>query len=358
MSHLLVAISSHGFGHLAQVAPVVNRLRQKLPEMVLTLRTTLPRNKLEERIDGVFTLQPAADDFGMLQHSALELDLLASLQRYRQFHENWSQQVERVAAELAAVQPTLVLADVPYLTLAAAHRLAIPSVAMCSLNWAAIVEGCLAHEPGVEGLVGQMLEAYNRAEVFFCPAPSMPMPGLTNTHPVGVVAAQATDCRDELVKRGLVNRSERLVLVAMGGLDHRLPVERWPQDSTIRYLVPGAWRVQREDVTAIEAYGFHFSDLLASSDAVITKPGYGTFSEAVLNAVPLLYVRRGNWPEEPALIDWLQRHGRSQEVGREALERGEYLPALEAVLAQAIPHRPVADGVAEIAAFLRQRLER
>lgn len=358
MPHLLVAISSHGFGHLAQVAPVVNRLRQLLPELVLTLRTTLPDNKLAERIGGPFSLQQVADDFGMLQHSALELDLPTSLRRYRQLHGNWSQQVERVAAELASVQPDIVLADVPYLTLAAAHRAAIPSVAMCSLNWAAILQDCAGRDSGVEALLGQIRDAYNRAEVFFCPAPSMPMPGLNNTRPVGVVAARATNRRDELVKQGLVNPSERLVLVAMGGLDHRLPLESWPQDSSIRYLVPEAWGVQRNDVTALELAGIHFSDLLASSDAVITKPGYGTFSEAAVNGVPLLYVRRGNWPEEPALIDWIRHYARSLEIERESLERGEHLSVLDALLAQAVPQRPEKDGVMEIAAYLHQRLVR
>ncbi|MFO7594681.1 MAG: hypothetical protein R6X15_11640 [Pseudomonadota bacterium] len=356
MPHLLVAISAHGFGHLAQVAPVVNRLRERLPDLVLTLRTTLPRAKLEERIDGGFALQSAADDFGMLQHSALELDLPASLQRYKQLHGNWQQNVDRVVAELSAASPDLLLADVPYLTLAAAHRAGIPSVALCSLNWASIVEGCLAAEPGVTAMVGRMREAYNRAEVFFCPAPSMPMPGLTNIRPVGTIATQAKKRRDELVKQGMVNPAERLVLVAMGGMDHRLPVERWPQNPTIRYLVPEAWGVQREDVTAIEASAMHFSDLLASSDAMITKPGYGIFSEAAVNAVPLLYVRRGNWPEEPYLIEWLKENARGQELELGALERGEHLPLLESLFEQPAAPPVDNDGAEEIAAYLFDRL--
>ena len=352
MPHLLVAISSHGFGHLAQVAPVVNRLRKRLPGLVLTLRTTLPRDKLEERIGGAFTLHPVADDFGMLQHSALELDLPASLRRYRELHQNWKLHVGRVALELASAKPDLVLADVPYLTLAAAHRAAIPSVAMCSLNWAAILQGCLSAESTTETMVGQMLDAYNRAEVFFCPTPSMPMPGLTNTRTVGVVAERAVNRRDELVKRALVNPSERLVVVAMGGFEHRLPVEGWPQDPEIRYLVHGAWRLQRDDCTTIEETGMHFSDLLSSSDAVITKPGYGTFSEAAVNAVPLLYVRRGDWPEEPSLIEWLKRHVPSQEVEQGALERGEHLPLLNTLFEQSAMPPVNNDGAEEIAACL------
>jgi hypothetical protein len=46
-------------------------------------------------------------------------------------------------------------------------------------------------------------------------------------------------------------------------------------------------------------------DLLRSVDAVIAKPGYGTFAEAACNATPLLYVRRQEWPEQDCLIEWL-----------------------------------------------------
>ncbi len=42
-------------------------------------------------------------------------------------------------------------------------------------------------------------------------------------------------------------------------------------------------------------------DVLGSRDAILGKPGYGTFAEAACNGKPVLYVSRGDWPEEPAL---------------------------------------------------------
>lgn len=357
MSHLLVAISPHGFGHLAQVAPVINRLREILPELVLTLRTTLPRHKLEQRIQGAFTLQEAADDFGMQQRNALEVDLPASLERYRMLHANWPQEVERVAAELDDAGPDLILADVPYLTLAAARQAGIRSVAMCSLNWEAILRGYLGQDNGVEPMLKQMRAAYNRAEAFLCPAPSMPMPGLENIRHIGVVAMPASKRREQLIRDRLVDASERLVLIAMGGIDHRLPLERWPAITGVRFVVPEAWQIERSDCLGIESSGLGFSDLLASVDLVITKPGYGTFTEAALNGIPLLYVRRGDWPEEPCLIEWLQQHGRCMEISRDALELGAVSEPLLSLLRQKGPAPVAAEGVSEAASLLQHMLE-
>jgi len=48
--HLLVDISAHGLGHLAQTAPVLDALASRLPTMRLTVRSALTRQQLARRI--------------------------------------------------------------------------------------------------------------------------------------------------------------------------------------------------------------------------------------------------------------------------------------------------------------------
>lgn len=356
MSHLLVAISPHGYGHLAQVAPVINCLRKMLPPLRLTLRTALPESLLRQRIDGAFELQATADDFGMLQREALEADVQASLQRYREFHENWPQQVERVAQDLDVAKPDLLLADIPYLTLAAAAHAGIPAVAMCSVNWHAIVQGYLSTADGFESILQQMQQAYASARVFLRPEPSMPMPGLDNLRDIGVVANAAKHRREELLHRGCALAGEKLLLVAMGGIAQRLPIEQWPVRRSVRYIVPASWGVERSDCTTIESCNMAFSDLLASSDVILTKPGYGAFTEAAVNGIAVLYLRRPDWPEEHCLVDWLTHHARCMELTREMIEQG----AIEQVMLQLLdqPPRPevIGNGVIEAAEILRDYL--
>ena len=42
--HLLVDISSHGYGHISQTAAVINELVTLMPELHLTLRCAAPEN--------------------------------------------------------------------------------------------------------------------------------------------------------------------------------------------------------------------------------------------------------------------------------------------------------------------------
>lgn len=356
MPHLLVAISSHGYGHLAQVAPVINELRSAAPVTRITLRTTLASSLLRQRIDGEFQVQAVADDFGMLQHDALAVDLEGSLRRYRLLHENWEEQVERVAAELLAAKPDLVFADVPYLTLAAASRAGIPAVAMCSLNWHAILQGYLGAGDGAGGLLRQVQQAYVSARLFLRPEPSMPMPELDNLKDIGVVACAGRNRREALSSLCDIRDDEKLVLIALGGIAHRLPIERWQRIDGVRYVVPASWQVSRADCMNIESCGIPFGDLLASSDLVITKPGYGSFTEAAVNGVPVLYVKRNDWPEEPCLVEWLEQHASCDEVSRDELEQGGFRHTMLQLLAKKRTTPVRASGVQEAAEILLELL--
>ena len=139
-------------------------------------------------------------------------------------------------------------------------------------------------------------------------------------------------------------------------MEFRLPINEWPRIPGIRFIVPQAWHIQREDVTAFESLGLPFTDVLASCDAVITKPGYGMFTEAACNGVPVLYVTRRNWPEEACLVEWLRSHAVCMEVDRSALQAGEIVESLTRLLAMPSPARPVATGAAEAAGLLHMML--
>ena len=139
----------------------------------------------------------------------------------------------------------------------------------------------------------------------------------------------------------------------MGGMEFRLPVQNWPRLPGVRWIVPQSWEINRDDTTAFESLQLPFTDVLASCDAVITKPGYGTFTEAACAGVPLLYVTRRDWPEESYLVQWLKHNVACLEVERNALQEGELGSVLEQLWALPQVARPHAAGAMEAARFLR-----
>jgi hypothetical protein len=347
--HLLVALSAHGYGHASQTVAVLNALRARLPDLRLTLATALPHEFLAARLDGSFTSVRREVDVGMRMDSALDVRRDDSHAAYARFHANWETRVQAEARWLEELALDLVCANVPYLVLAGAARAGIPAVAMCSLNWADIYQ----HYFGRDRRYEEMLAAYRSAHTFLCLTPGMPMNDLPNRQVIGPVARIGRARRAELRRRLGIDDATRVVLIAPGGIAWRLPIESWPPAPQVRWLVPASWQVRMSGAIAFEDLDWPFVDVLASCDAVIGKPGYGTFTEAACNAVPMLFVRRADdWPEEPYLIEWFERHARAREVARGVLERGEFFDDLNRLWMQPSPGAPSPEGVAQAVACL------
>ena len=343
--HLFVDISSHGFGHLAITAPVLNALAEIAPDLRLTVRSGLPLGKLHQRIVPPFEHSASASDFGYVMKGALDIDLAASAAAYRQAHADWPARVAQEAAWLVTLKPDLVLTNVSYLPLAGATQAGIPSLSLCSLNWADLFAHFFGREAWAAPIHGEMLAAYRSARAFLRPTPAMPMDDLDHRHDIGPIAAFGQ--RHDLGLNG-----DKAVLIAMGGIDHRLPVDNWPRLPGIRWLVAADWRCGHPDAIAYESFGLGFTDLLCSVDAIVTKPGYGTFTEAACNGLPVLYQRRDDWPEQDCLIEWLQRNLPCLEISAEGLQTGSLAKSLKALWGQPATQRPALTGAAEATAAI------
>ncbi|MEW6514053.1 MAG: hypothetical protein AB1443_08640 [Pseudomonadota bacterium] len=348
MPHLFVDISSHGYGHLAQTAPVLNRLAELRPDIRVTLRSGLPLIKLKQRIRAPFEHIAAASDFGYVMVDALTIDAEATRARYREAHRDFDGRVADEAALFRKLHVDAVFANVAYLPLAGATAAGIPAMALCSLNWADLY----AHYFGADPTHAEMLAAY-RSATFLRTTPGMPMDTLDPRIDIAAIATRGSERRAELHAKVGADKTARFVLIALGGIPTRLPVEHWPELPDTHWLVPQSWDVQRKDMQAFEPLDFPFVDLLRSVDAVVTKPGYGTFTEAACNGAAVLYQRRDDgWPEQDCLIDWLQAYTRCAEVSADDLRAGNLGPALETCLEHAVRPTPTFDGADAAARYL------
>jgi hypothetical protein len=364
MPHLFVDISAHGFGHLAQTAPVLNRLAELLPSLNITLRSGLSLDKLRQRIHTPFEHIAAASDFGYLMVDALTIDLPATAAAYRAAGADFSTRVAADAAMLQQLQIDVVFANVSYIPLAGAAQAGIPAVAMCSLNWADLFAHYFGKASWAAPIHTAMLTAY-RSATFLRTTPAMPMSALDNLIEIGPIAQRGQARGNELRKKvgaggtatdDRAGTTTRVVLVALGGIPTRLPVESWPTLANTHWLVPHSWGVERADMSAFEPLDWAFADLLRSVDAIVTKPGYGTFAEAVCNGTAVLYQRRDDWPEQDCLIEWLHQHTRHAAITATDLATGNLGTALETCLQAAVPPVPTFDGCETAARHLARIL--
>lgn len=353
---LYVAISGHGYGHVGQTAPVVNELARRRPELRVVVHSPAPPALLEGHFHCSFEPIREPTDLGMANSNPLDVSAEDSHASYQAVHNEWENRVALEVERLEAHRPDLVLANVPYLCAVAAAQAGIPVVMMGSLNWAEIYHAYCSQLPGADAIYRQMLEAYSQAERFLQVTPCMPMPGLSNTQRIGPVARSGRNRREELVQTLGLNAGDRLVAASLGGIPGRVDTEAWPRIQGIHWLVTGLDLLSRPDLTDIETLGVPFIDVMYSCDGLLTKPGYGSIVEAVCNGIPVLYISRGDWPEEPYLVEWMDRYGCCLELHREDFEQGRLQDPLLALFAQ--PRRPpvAAGGIYDAVKILESYL--
>lgn len=345
MPHILVAISAHGLGHLGQAAPVCNALAELRKDLELTIWSDLPIKTLQQRISTEFSHIHMACDLGFVMHDALNVNIELSWQRYLERENDWHNQLEKARIHVRTCDPDVIVSDVGEMPLAAGQSLNLPTIAMSSLNWADLARYYFSDLPESADVLSRLDTIYAQTILALRLTPGMPMHGQKEVliPPVGAISQYSRIAINEHLTNELTYPKESRILIGMGGIETPLPWARWPKQSQWNLIVTNqqslpeigdpARGILNAD-TLRTRYGWNFCDLLAGCDAVICKPGYGTFVEAALAGRPVLYVRRNDWPEQPVLIEWLHQNARCAELDANDLKQGQFGKALSALMRQ------------------------
>jgi hypothetical protein len=129
--------------------------------------------------------------------------------------------------------------------------------------------------------------------------------------------------------------NDRLVLMAFRGAALsriRLPPPRrgW------RFIAAQPFAELRADSEVIPP-GMAFADVLAASDVVVAKTGYGILADCAATGRPLLWGSREGFPEDQVLEAWLTAQPWAQRLGLAQLTDGTWATALSTLLAAPAP---------------------
>lgn len=358
MKKLLVDITAHGFGHLAQTAPVINKLQHSLPGLEIVVRSGLTASVLATKINGPFRVVTSDNEFGVVMASPFQIDRRATIERYSILHDQYETVVNEVASWILKERFDAVLSNISYLVVDAASRVDTPALAVSSLNWHDVLRHyCTGHD-GVNDICGQMHSAYSRAATFVRLVPGMPMPDFNTVTMNAIIAQTGTPHQEELRRRFGVGEGSKIIVFALGSMSDVDPPD-WNGDLIQDHILfgPASW-ARHSPWQNPATSGVSFTDLLASADIVLSKPGYGIVTEAAAAGTPVILLARDAWPEEPFLIDWLTRHGKCIYLDRllDSFMPEELFDYYDALAAAPSPPLPATGGEDQVAALMESLL--
>ena len=362
-------ISGHGFGHASRQVEVINALIAIRLGVRIVIRTSAPRQLFDRGLTQPFSFAAGEPDTGVVQIDSLNVDAAASIQRAWEFHRTLDARAIVEAHLLDTHDATLVAGDIPPLAFAAATVTGVPGVAIGNFTWDWIYERYSDLVAAAPDLLPRMRDAYATAAVAW----RLPMAGGFEAFPrvvdVPLVARHAHRTPVE-TRAALGLPSDRpLVLLSFGR--YGLGAIDWDtvtRQSGLAVLVTherldtspigrtgGDDIVFDVDLTAFHERGFHYEDLVAAVDVVMTKPGYGIIAECAANDTALVYTARGDFAEYPVLVEAMPRLLPSAYIEQRDLFAGRWMTAVRKVLDQPPPaERPATNGAQVVARGLAE----
>lgn len=350
------SVSGHGYGHAAQVVPVLNELGRLTPGLKTIIRTTVPSQFFDGRLDVEWELSQAQQDIGCIQRGPLTIDVEETWAEHFRFHANWDKRIHEEEQAIRSRNPDFLLSDISYLAIEAGNRAGVSAIGLCNLSWDLVLEPY--HDPTnhkqAEAL--KLIQcAYGKTELILRPTPGLPMKSFRKTVKVGPIAHPLKPARSRLSEMVGATPGERLVLVGFGGIAlESLPFDHMEQLTGYRFIIGGPVPDYCNRAHSVSAIPLPFGSLFAATDILVTKPGYNMIVEAVAQKKPVIYVKRHNFADEESLVHYLHRYGRGIELSAEDFAAGRWLDALESTqsLPQPAEAAPLPTGAAEAAQIL------
>ena len=350
--HIAYYITAHGYGHGVRSCDVLGALLAAHPATKITVTTDLPESFLRSRLplaDGRLVVRPGAFDVGMVQKDSIRVDVAATLDEALELVAERGQLIDYEAGILRGEGADLVVADIPSIPLEAAAEAGVPAVAMGNFSWDWIYAPFVARDPRWWPVIRAFEEGYRKAKLLL-KLPFSPAMAVFPKHvDLPLLAKPGRPRREELAKTTGADPSKRWVLLSFTTLDWSEAALREVEELggfeffTVKPLDwPG-----RKNIHAIDRMKIGFSDVLASSDLVVTKPGYGILSDCVANAKPIVYAEREDFIEYSLLERELKRYLKNVHVPAADLYAGRLAAALAAVDSAPAPAETLAGGGAE-----------
>jgi L-arabinokinase len=369
-------ISGHGYGHASRQIETINAVFRRTANARIFIRSSAPRLLFDRTVTGPFELDDRPADTGVVQFDSLRLDEAATIREAAEFYRTLEARARDEADLLRRRNVRLVVSDAPPLGCAAAALAGIPSVVLSNFTWDWIYSGYAEHLACAPDLIPTIQRAYRHADAAW----RLPMHGGFGTFDetwlaeapqarqrvdVPFVARHATHSREDTRRTLGLPLNRRLALSSFSiygadGIDfsHLDTARDWDIILTGNADVPppsAGTRVVCEP--ALYAAGLRYEDLVAASDVVVTKPGYGIISECIANQTALVYTSRGRFVEYDVLVGEMPRYLQCAYLDQESLFAGRWRAALEAsVDAPAPPERPATNGAEVIAGLIAQRV--
>ncbi len=351
--HIAYYISAHGYGHGVRSCDIIRALGRLHSDVRVTIVTDLPEGFLRNRLTPgqPVTFRKGAFDVGMVQMDSIRVDVSATLARAHALYAEKSRLRDQEAAFFREQGIGLAVVDIPAIPIVAARKAGIPAVAIGNFSWDWIYGEFAEEDPRWDSFVVEFEKDYGTADLLIRLPFHAEMGAFKRIVDVPLLASPGRERRREIAAMTGCRPGKKWVLLSFTSLgldDAALDHIESLSEYDFFTVKPLEWR--RKNIFPIDREKIPFSDVVASVDVVVSKPGFGLMSDCLVNGKPLIHADREDFREYAVMLEGVQRYFKNIHIPTPLLYEGKLGSSLEAIWDQPEPEEQLGRGGDEIAA--------
>lgn len=345
-------ITSHGYGHGVRSCSIIRALNALYPELEIHIVSRLPQGFITNQSGSTQNpIRAKSFDVGMVQLDSIRVDVESTLQKIGDFLRGREDLLRQEIEFISRQKISLVVADIPGIPIEAASMAGIPGVAVGNFGWDWIYSDFISRNPLWRPVVEMFREQYGKAALLlrlpFCEK----MSAFPRIEDIPLVATPGVSRRAEISALTGCEERRKWILLSFTTLDwseEALSQVELLEEYEFLTVLPLQWR--RKNIHAISREQMMFADVVASVDAVLSKPGFGILSDCIVNQKPLIYADRSDFLEYPILEASIRKYLKYAHIPAGKLYSGALEESLGSIWAAPGPEMHLKAGGDRIAA--------
>lgn len=347
-------ISSHGLGHAARAAAVMEAIYDRNPSIRFEIFTLAPEWFFKETLSGAFKYHAIRTDVGLAQRTPFHEDLSDTLTDLDAFFPFSPEAIQPIARRLKENGCCLVLCDISPMGICAGTEARIPSVLVENFTWDWIYQAYSDAEPKFLPHIQYLKTIFAEADYH---VQTEPVCCYQDTDLTALPIARKPRSAVSRIRQNLgIDAQRPVVHITMGGIPQQYTIgEALKAHPDLIFIISGSGQTLESDgnVFTLPYHStFYHTDIIHAADLVIGKAGYSTLAEVYYAGIPFIFVKRPMFRESAVISKFVRTHMHGMDITLEQFERGEWIGDLRRLLQKPVVSRTKPTGADQVAEFI------
>ena len=295
MKKIVYYITDHGLGHATRSVALIRELQKNNLEIII--RNSNARTFLKQSLPGTKIISAITDVGPIIKNDGISIDVKKSKPILKKWIDKIEKNAELEFIYVQKINPNLIISDISSMPLLAANKLGISSIAISNFSWFDVLKFIPNNQ------LNKLLEIYNLANYAIQLSYGTKMNNFKKKKKVGLISRTLTKSKQQIKKDLGINQSDRVVLMALGGTKQKIKCKI---DKSTKILSMNSIVQDGDNVKDVSNW-IEGQNLVAISDLVICKCGYGLISECLSNGIPFFYLSDIKHIEQKAISNELNK---------------------------------------------------